>query len=185
MIAPFSELALVGLIAGISACNTNGGMVPGPSPSPSPTHSPVDVSLANPQTPVVAPARTIMRRVLPRRSFKVLYRFPGGRNGALPVASLIDVNGTLYGTTSFGGLLDCPGSCGTVYSMSTTGVEKVLYRFAGGSDGATPESSLVDVNGTLYGTTAFGGGAPCPTGGCGTVYSISTTGNEKGASQLR
>ncbi len=178
--ARFPALALAGLIAaGLSACNTNGGMVPGPSPSPPPTHSPVGVSLANPQTPVVAPARTIMRRVPPPRSFKVLYRFPGGRNGALPVASLIDVNGTLYGTTSFGGRLDCPDSCGTVYSMSKTGVEKVLYRFAGGLDGATPESNLVDVNGTLYGTTAFGGGAPCPTGGCGTVYSISTSGNEK------
>lgn len=37
------------------------------------------------------------------RSFRVLYGFAGGRDGDGPVASLIDVNGTLYGVTAAGG----------------------------------------------------------------------------------
>ena len=35
----------------------------------------------------------------------------------------------------------------------------MLYSFSGGSDGKNPESGLIDVNGTLYGTTPFGGGS--------------------------
>jgi uncharacterized repeat protein (TIGR03803 family) len=68
---------------------------------------------------------------------------------------LIDVNGTLYGTTWTGGYY----GGGTVYSISTSGAEKVLYSFRGGGDGASPESALIYVNGTLYGTTVNGGGS--------------------------
>jgi uncharacterized repeat protein (TIGR03803 family) len=52
-----------------------------------------------------------------------------------------------------------------------------LYRFAGGKDGATPESTLTfDQAGNLYGTTLFGGGGPCGGNGgegCGTVFELS------------
>jgi uncharacterized repeat protein (TIGR03803 family) len=129
--------------------------------------SPVGVSPALPQTSVNAP------------SFHVLYRFAGVRRGAVPNASLLDLNGTLYGTAGRGGRLRCPFGCGAVYSMSTTGVEKVLYRFKGPLDGEAPAASLIDVNGRLYGTTFGGGATPCPGLGCGTVYSVSTTGHEK------
>ena len=44
------------------------------------------------------------------------------------------------------------------------------YSFSGGSDGKNPESGLIDINGTLYGATAYGGGSGPKTGG--TVYSI-------------
>ena len=110
---------------------------------------------------------------------KVLYRFAGGSDGDTP-NDLVNVKGTLYGTTYYGGGPGCSGyGCGTVYRISTTGAEKVLYRFAGGSDGAAPKSSLVNLNGTLYGTTTAGGGSGCSGYGCGTVYTISTTGVEK------
>ncbi|MBV8532037.1 MAG: hypothetical protein JO104_12035, partial [Candidatus Eremiobacteraeota bacterium] len=99
-------------------------------------------------------------RMLPAKSFFVVYRFAGGpHDGASPTVGLIDVKGTLYGTTSFGG----PGcayglGCGTVFSLSTAGSEKVLHRFRGGrSDGKYPEAALIDVKGTLYGTTSYGG----------------------------
>jgi uncharacterized repeat protein (TIGR03803 family) len=97
-----------------------------------------------------------------------------GRNAAL---GLIDVNGTLYGTTIAGGA-DYTGcqnvGCGTVFSLDPgTGAETVYHSFAGGADGAVPESSLIDVKGMLYGTTEWGGGAGCFKGyGCGTVYSF-------------
>jgi uncharacterized repeat protein (TIGR03803 family) len=110
----------------------------------------------------------------------VLYRFAGGADGWNPGGNLLDVNGTLYGTTAFGGGTGCSSSlgCGTVYSVTTGGKEKVLYRFAGGSDGARPAAGLVDLNGTLYGTTPEGGDDGCGLYGCGTVYSLSDSGAE-------
>jgi uncharacterized repeat protein (TIGR03803 family) len=114
--------------------------------------------------------------ITPAGSEHVLYSFQGGHDGSEPTASLLDVNGALYGTTkSGGGYSDyCPGGCGTVFSITTTGKERVLHIFGrGGSDGEYPEASLIDVGGTLYGTTEQGGKY-----GGGTVFSISTTGKE-------
>jgi uncharacterized repeat protein (TIGR03803 family) len=109
---------------------------------------------------------------------KTLYRFgAGSSDGADPLAGLIEVNRTLYGTTYSGG----SSGYGVVFSLSTAGAEKVLYSFKGGSDGAHPRASLVDRNGTLYGTTEQGGGSGCSSSfgsGCGTVYSITTSGQE-------
>jgi len=108
-------------------------------------------------------------------SERVLYSFKGGTDGASPEASLIAVDGKLYGTTRFGG--DGPsGGNGTVFEVSTSGKERILHRFKGGlDDGAFPYANLIAVNGVLYGTTEEGGG---PTGGGGTVYEVSTSGNE-------
>jgi uncharacterized repeat protein (TIGR03803 family) len=121
--------------------------------------------------------------IIPSGTERVLYRFKGGFDGASPRAGLIDVNGTLYGTTGTGGGSGCIFSnstgCGTVYSVSTVGVEKVIYSFAGGSDGVNPSAALIRLNGTLYGTTPAGGGSKCQSRGCGTIYSISTSGAEK------
>ena len=119
-------------------------------------------------------------------SEKVLYRFAGGSDGQSPGGSLVNVNGTLYGTTTRGGGTGCDDyGCGTAYSLTTTGTEQVMHSFAGGRDGALPQAGLIDVNGTLYGTTVSGGGTPCsvnpwlPVHGCGTIYSVTTSGGEK------
>lgn len=106
---------------------------------------------------------------------KRLYSFAGGSaDGAYPNGSLIDVNGTLYGTTAYGGGgCGYNDGCGTVFSITTNGTETMLHSFDNKSDGKYPNAGLLDVNGTLYGTTA--GGGSC----CGTVYSISTSGSEK------
>jgi uncharacterized repeat protein (TIGR03803 family) len=115
---------------------------------------------------------------------KVLHSF-GDTDGAIPDAALIDVQGTLYGATSAGGEYDCyPSSaCGTVFSITTAGVENVLHSFGKGADGLEPEAGLIDVKGTLYGTTRTGPGGTkyCGFyyGGCGTVFSITTGGKEK------
>jgi uncharacterized repeat protein (TIGR03803 family) len=105
----------------------------------------------------------------------VLYSFKGGpADGASPVGPLLNVNGTLYGTTVNGGVYSCSpySGCGTVFSITPSGKETVLYSFKGGpEDGANPDAGLIDVNGTLYGTT-YGGGAH------GTVFSITLSGQE-------
>jgi uncharacterized repeat protein (TIGR03803 family) len=70
------------------------------------------------------------------------------------------MNGELYGTTQGGGSgSSCflYGTCGTVYSVTTHGVETVLYGFAGLTDGSSPVAPLTIANGTLYGTTQYGG----------------------------
>jgi uncharacterized repeat protein (TIGR03803 family) len=101
-------------------------------------------------------------------SEKVVYRFKGGSDGGNPLASLVEVNGTLYGTTYGGGAQDL----GTIFSISTSGGEQVLHSFAG-SDGAQPMADLTDVNGTLYGTTNSGGYEKgCGGKGCGTVFAL-------------
>src|ERR1700722_12389247 len=102
-----------------------------------------------------------------------------GSAGQIPKAALIDVDGALYGTTYGGGVY----ADGTVFSVSTTGAEKVLYSFLGdngsANDGANPSASLLAVKGLLYGTTEYGGYPS--SGGCnaGTVFRISTLGAEK------
>lgn len=102
----------------------------------------------------------------------VLYNFTGGTDGGIPVAGLINVNGTLYGTTSQGGNASC--NCGTIYSISRSGAEKVLYSFEGGSDGNGPGAKLLKVKRVLYGTTQFGGDKNCGgQDGCGTVFALS------------
>jgi uncharacterized repeat protein (TIGR03803 family) len=109
-------------------------------------------------------------------SFACTRRRCSSSDGRFPNAALIDVNGTLYGTTSSGGSVACQkNGCGTVFSITKTGTEQVLHAFAGApSDGSNPYASLIDVNGTLYGTTAGGG-----TNNDGTLFSITTSGTEQ------
>lgn len=109
----------------------------------------------------------------------ILYSFSGGSDGSGPLATLTNVSGTLYGTTVSGGGSGCGGiGCGTVFSITTAGVEKVIYRFAGGSDGAQPYAQLTNVGGELYGVTAFGGGCSASSNGCGTVFKVTKAGAE-------
>jgi uncharacterized repeat protein (TIGR03803 family) len=117
--------------------------------------------------------------VTPAGKEHVVYNFNGGAaDGAFPEGQLLNVKGTLYGVTPNGGRAACSGGCGTVFAVTPAGKEHVVYRFAGGSDGAYPSGGLVELNGVLYGVTA-GGGAQCaPSGRCGTVFSITTSGKK-------
>jgi uncharacterized repeat protein (TIGR03803 family) len=107
----------------------------------------------------------------------VVYNFEGNFNdaqdGSWPFAGLTEFKGTLYGTTSGGGT-----GGGTVYTVTTSGKESVLYRFAGGTDAEIPEANMIVAKGTLYGTSVYGGGTGCGGAGCGTVFSVSTAGKE-------
>jgi uncharacterized repeat protein (TIGR03803 family) len=107
----------------------------------------------------------------------ILHRFTGP-DGATPLAPVIlDRNGNIYGTTTYGGNLgNCLSglACGTVYKLSPSGKLSVLHSFGGGSDGSEPTSGLLrDNSGNLYGTTAFGGAS-----GFGTIFKIDIHNNE-------
>jgi uncharacterized repeat protein (TIGR03803 family) len=106
-----------------------------------------------------------------------LYSFKGGADGVSPYAGVIqDAQGNLYGTTFYGGEVACSGGCGTVFKLSKTGKETVLYRFKGGADGASPIAGVIqDADGTLYGTAVLGGDTTCA-GGCGVVFKLNKTG---------
>jgi hypothetical protein len=57
----------------------------------------------------------------------------------------------------------------------------VIYRFAGGKDGANPHAGLAYMGGMLYGTTEVGGsGTGCSNGaiGCGTAFEMTLDGKE-------
>lgn len=112
----------------------------------------------------------------------VAYSFCSQANcpdGETPAAALIDVNGTLYGTTLYGGA----HGGGTVFAFNpNTGAETVPYSFclqSNCADGIGPYSALINVNGTLYGTTIIGGANYNGQGEGGTVFSLNpTTGAE-------
>lgn len=115
----------------------------------------------------------------------VLYTFAGGSDGTTPFGGLIaDSQGDLYGTTTAGGGAsgNCSLGCGTVFKLTPSGAESVLYRFTGVPDGAVPMAALVmDAQGNLFGTT-HGGGNSTNCGfapdGCGTVFELTSAGSE-------
>jgi hypothetical protein len=92
-------------------------------------------------------------------SERVLYRFKSGPDASEPVAGLVSGGGgSVYGTTLGGG----NSGLGAVFQLKrgsgSAWIEKVLYRFSDGSDGANPMGPLTfAANGSLYGT-ALGGG---------------------------
>jgi len=104
------------------------------------------------------------------QTFSVVHSFPGGTDGANPLAGLtIDSSGNLYGTASSGG----DSGEGAVFKLNRAGIETVLYSFKGGTDGADPEAALILSEGNLYGTT-YGGGAS----DLGTVFELTSTRKE-------
>jgi uncharacterized repeat protein (TIGR03803 family) len=94
---------------------------------------------------------------------RVLHRFAGKPDGALPYAGLTLAGKTMYGTTMDGGSAEpaCIGrgivGCGTVFDIDEAGRYARLYRFRGHADGAGPLTPLVSESNSLYGTTLGGG----------------------------
>jgi len=92
----------------------------------------------------------------PAQTFKMLYAFNGGNDGANPQGRLVLFAGNLYGTTATGG----GSNLGTIFQLNIKSLDKtVLYSFGGSpGDGALPLAGLIaDSFGSLYGTTRGGG----------------------------
>ena len=106
-----------------------------------------------------------------RQPFTVSLARRRAGDGAFPGPGIIrDAAGNLYGAASGGAYGE-----GTVYELSSSGEETLLYSFPGGSDGAQPSSTLLlDSQGNLYGTTQNGGNSECGgTGVLGVVFELS------------
>ncbi len=115
-------------------------------------------------------------RISPDGSYTNLYSFAGYPNdGANPSSGLVQgSDGNFYGTTQYGGTNpDCGYGCGTVFRISSSGNETILYSFYSyPSDGVIPSGGLVQgSDSNFYGTTAGGG-----TSTNGTVFRISPSG---------
>jgi len=108
-------------------------------------------------------------------SYKRLYNFSGGSDGTNPATALtFDSLGNAYGTTAAGGDF----GFGTVFMLTPSGEEQILYSFTGGGDGLDPHGGVtLDSAGNLYGTTVAGGfGGVCAGDGCGVIYELSPSG---------
>jgi len=113
------------------------------------------------------------------QGFNNLHDFTGGLDGKWPASGVaIDRGGNLYGTNyaagNYGNNCSVDG-CGTVYKLSRRGTGWILtplYDFVGGDDGWGPTIVNIGPDGSLYGTTAAGGGSSCGGSGCGTVFRL-------------
>jgi uncharacterized repeat protein (TIGR03803 family) len=107
-------------------------------------------------------------------SYKKVYNFTGGPDGGDPATPLtFDSAGNAYGTTAAGG----NSNFGTVFQISPSGKQTVLYSFSGGGDGLDPHGGVtLDSAGNLYGTTVAGGSGICAGDGCGVVFELSPSG---------
>jgi uncharacterized repeat protein (TIGR03803 family) len=117
-------------------------------------------------------------KLTPAGDETVLYSF-GTRagDGIIPTAVIMDKAGNFYGTTSHGG--SGANSSGTVFEVTASGEETVLYNFCSEpncADGANPFAGLVmDKKGNLYGTTDRGGDGVLING---TVFELTASGEE-------
>jgi uncharacterized repeat protein (TIGR03803 family) len=132
------------------------------------------------QNPIGLPLRTAAPNLA---SESVIYSFAGGNDGADPQSAPILIHGQLYGTTALGGNGGCGfvHGCGTVYSLSASGQERLLHVFKSAKDGEAPSTALIEFDGNLRGTTSLGGGPACEDGhvkGCGTVFEVTPSGRE-------
>jgi uncharacterized repeat protein (TIGR03803 family) len=113
-------------------------------------------------------------KITPNGVLTTLYDFCSSGScfdGANPTARLVQgTDGSLYGTTAFGGNGQ---SRGTIFEVTLAGALNTLYSFCSQTncnDGSNPHAGLMQAtNGKFYGTTVYGG-----TNSDGTLFSLST-----------
>jgi len=107
-------------------------------------------------------------------SFTNLYSFIDGE-GFTPMAELLLLGNTLYGTTGNGGVGG--GYFGTLFKISTNGTNFTTICSLTGNEGWGPQCGLLLSGGKFYGTTVSGGILPEVFAfAFGTVFSVSTNG---------
>jgi hypothetical protein len=118
----------------------------------------------------MAAALTLLLSVAHAQTLTVLHNFEGA-DGSRPGAGLVmDRAGNLYGTTNYGGDINCnlaPGGgntpgCGVVYQLKRSGQswsEQVLHKFEAAEDDYLPfpGEPSIGPSGVVYGTTGSGG----------------------------
>lgn len=119
-------------------------------------------------------------RLTPGGTLTTLYNFCDVglcEDGKQPQAGVIQASdGNFYGTTLAGGSL----SDGTVFKLTPGGTLTTLHIFcseSGCTDGSQPYAGLVQgTDGNLFGTTYSGGTSDSCSGGCGTIFQVTTGG---------
>ena len=120
-------------------------------------------------------------KVTPEGTLTTLYSFTGGTDGGSPLGGLVlAADGTLYGTTFQGGAVDspqcAPQGCGAIFRITAAGMLTPVASFLG-YNGLYPEGAVVQTaDGSLYGTTNYGGEGG---GASGTVFKVSPIGTLK------
>lgn len=98
--------------------------------------------------------------------FTPLVRLPGYADAGSALLRASD--GSLYGTTTYGGFFEA----GTVFRWTPDDAFSIVHEFDGGLGGAWPITGLVEASdGHFYGTTVGGGSA-----GAGTVFRLTRGG---------
>ena len=126
-------------------------------------------------------------RITPQGIVTQIHKFNYTTDGQTPSGPLVEgPDGELYGTAIRGGnngAYSCGSgfTCGTAYKISKSGVFTLLYTFTGGTDGYGPSPLALGDDGNFYGAAQYGGGPAndCEgsyTGGCGTVFSLTPSG---------
>jgi uncharacterized repeat protein (TIGR03803 family) len=112
----------------------------------------------------------------PAQTFTTLISF-NFTDGSGPNAQLVQgTDGNFYGTTLLGGSSNnCIDGCGSVFKVTANGALTTLHNFDG-TDGSSATGILQGVGGNFYGTTANGGTHNNCTGGCGTVFKMTSSG---------
>lgn len=106
----------------------------------------------------------------------VVYSFAGGADGSSPSGALVEGgDGNFYGTTYQGG---STSQAGTVFRVTPDGLHTVLYAFNANTDGAYPNSGVIQgSDGDFYGITQAGGS--CGYNQCGGVaFKVAPNGTE-------
>jgi uncharacterized repeat protein (TIGR03803 family) len=111
---------------------------------------------------------------------QILHKFHGGSDGAQPRSSMIfDTHGNLFGTTVAGGTGGSGGN-GSVFELtpqSGSWKETFVHRFINAKNGTSPQAGAIfGSDGSLYGTTSYGGNTVCPAG-CGVAYKLAPIAN--------
>ena len=119
-------------------------------------------------------------QMTPLGTITILHQFFDGtvtNDGRFPYGALVQAaDGNFYGTTIDGGSSVFHGiGHGSLFRITPAGAETILHGFGDGTvtnDGQNPQTGLVQgLDGSLYGTTDFGGVA-----GQGTVFSLTAAG---------
>jgi uncharacterized repeat protein (TIGR03803 family) len=128
----------------------------------------------------------VVFKIDPRGRETVLHTFTGGADGGIPQGQLVrDEEGNLYGTTLMGGQFNgtvCEAyfaqGCGVIFKIDRHDKETVLHTFNPQAGGISPTGVTRDRDGTLYGTTTYGG-SPVQSNetGYGILYKLEKNGD--------
>src|ERR1035438_9873932 len=110
----------------------------------------------------IAPLMMLATPISSRAQFTTLVSFTGANGNQPFMENLVQgKNGSLYGTTTYGGT----SGNGTIFKVTPTGTLTTIYNFANTPDGANPDAGLVlGTDGKFYGTAYQGGTSGLGTG---------------------